>query len=680
MEQEFDSNDLKLSMNSNEPSQIILEQSPKLNLQFPPTNTNHHPEMKKKDINKYVNMVKTSMADTLKKSLKHQFNGMYNEILKKLESEKEWERINDLNNKALIKHHIEKKKDHKDLGILDYDFLKAPDPHAKKKLRTAKSTMSPKNKRKGSNTSNLSNLSINKSPNKLLRATSNMSIISQHSKPSISQANMNEPFNLVDNSVRVNDKTIKSSTNFSSNNPYYKKKVIPKEKRFPQSNFLTKSNHAITNATHISQVNNNIHSKYHDNDEIYENEHMNSSNEDELKYKDEDTYEKNKRFKFISEKMLQHQRREKDQEEQALLKEKPTISKNTKKIIKEKFSHEKPIYQRVYDVIETKRRNLAMKRIEKQEEEERINNIQNHVNKPLRKENNHNRSMSNMNKSISSDYGYLQPHQLNQSNLQNQSNQSNNGNRFKEWIKDQKNHGQKKIEEINAMKEYYQELDIQRYEMTFKPKISKNSEKLAKVRSLNKSMDGMEVADRLQNEYFEKITRKRELVNKLKPSFMPKVNNKVPSYIKVKSLIDNVFVDKTLNRDFFDDDDDEEDKNNSREVLNITKDNKDNKNNKQSKMKQKEVIKPKEQVFMSAKQLQLEKERKIIEDIKNKELMLNQQIKNVNIKKELDNNANDTTKINENLYRINIRDSSAWDKNKENTLLYDPTIDFLFKI
>ena len=285
-----------------------------------------------------------------------------------------------------------------------------------------------------------------------------------------------------------------------------------------------------------------------------------------------------------------------------------------------------------------------------------------------------------MNKSISSDYGYLQPHQLNQSNLQNQSNQSNNGNRFKEWIKDQKNHGQKKIEEINAMKEYYQELDIQRYEMTFKPKISKNSEKLAKVRSLNKSMDGMEVADRLQNEYFEKITRKRELVNKLKPSFMPKVNNKVPSYIKVKSLIDNVFVDKTLNRDFFDDDDDEEDKNNSREVLNITKDNKDNKNNKQSKMKQKEVIKPKEQVFMSAKQLQLEKERKIIEDIKNKELMLNQQIKNVNIKKELDNNANDTTKINENLYRINIRDSSAWDKNKENTLLYDPTIHFLFKI
>ncbi len=48
------------------------------------------------------------------------------------------------------------------------------------------------------------------------------------------------------------------------------------------------------------------------------------------------------------------------------------------------------------------------------------------------------------------------------------------------------------------------------------------------------------------------------MVIKNMPSFKPKVNNKIPKYIKVESKIDNVFVDKTLNRKFFDDEDSEE--------------------------------------------------------------------------------------------------------------------------
>ena len=38
-------------------------------------------------------------------------------------------------------------------------------------------------------------------------------------------------------------------------------------------------------------------------------------------------------------------------------------------------------------------------------------------------------------------------------------------------------------------------------------------------------------------------------------------------------------------------------------------------------------------------------------------------------------------KINDNSYRINIRDSGVWDKNKENTVYYEPDLhDFVFKI
>jgi len=35
-------------------------------------------------------------------------------------------------------------------------------------------------------------------------------------------------------------------------------------------------------------------------------------------------------------------------------------------------------------------------------------------------------------------------------------------------------------------------------------------------------------------------------------------------------------------------------------------------------------------------------------------------------------------RLNNKLYRINIQDSSVWDRNKENNIIYDPSLEFVF--
>ena len=507
-------------------------------------------KLPKKDLNKTIDSVKSILAATLKKSQKQHFNGVYNEMLWKIENSKKSFPTNTQN--------LE------DQSILDYDFLKTTKPKrepSKKKLKNEKSY---------------------KSLNAAVKRNLSASDILAEVKTAGSSKLLNK----------------KSSADFGS---VLKKegKVKKPEQHLRTSTFLNPNYQSTVTKNNKTFMNNSI------NFEIETYDKYRIVNDDINKTKDIDMYSKNQRHKFITEKILQTQRNQKYKEEISNMKEKPSLTKYTQKIIKKKFSKEKPIYQRYQEVIDAKNKELSIKRMIKYEEEQNIC-----------------KEFSNMSQCMNYDQ-----------------------NHFESWLKDNSNWVLQKDEKVKRMKKRYDYLEHVEVNLTFKPQISKKSEKLARVRSVN---NVSEMVDRLHNEHIEKVMRKNEMIEKSIPTFMPSVNNKIPKYIKVKSMIDNVFIDKTVNRDFFNDDDKEE------------------------------VI---EKGKIKHKLIHQEKYSKVANDkspaVQTKKIAAWKTItagiyQNEN---KIKNNIN----INENLYRINIRDSSVWDKNKENEFLYDPSFDFVFK-
>ena len=368
-----------------------------------------------------------------------------------------------------------------------------------------------------------------------------------------------------------------------------------------------------------------------------------------------DIYTRNLIQKRHTQKILEIKRKEKLQKESEALKAKPEISKVSKRIIKEKLNNEKPLYERYQEVIGIQQQKLnTLKKIADHNEATKTQKIK------VKREFNPNKSVS---------YDPV---------------------KFDEWLNDEKRWVKKIEDKVIQMKQYYKDIENEDIEFTFIPSINKFSDKICKYRSLEKC-----VLERLHNDHMNKMIKRNMMIDKSIPSFKPTLNNRIPCYIRTTPINNSLVIEesKILSLNILD-------LNNSLGLV-IEE---SNKNVIHSEIKgnlkhesELQSIQQLKQLIQSSNSNELQhslKEKKSFarsystenpnenneyqSNNNDKNKTINSQIKNKYQKMENQEKNKEDLRINNKLYRINIQDSSIWDRNKENNIIYDPSLDFVF--
>jgi hypothetical protein len=286
------------------------------------------------------------------------------------------------------------------------------------------------------------------------------------------------------------DLLIESSQNLE------KKNLSHKERENAQ-NYQNNQNNNQSN----SKINNNDNQNNLSDDEDFEpkGERVIIKNNNRYLYDNDYTYEPSMNKTFYEKEIdahnnLQHKlelmRNKKIAEEMKKLNQKPQLSKATQKIIKEKFSEEKPIYQRVNDVIKQRSEKMELlrelyKQIEAMEENE---------------------NMTRYNNSYASREV------------------------IEKFIQDQFFWQKTKEEKLALIRWEFEQAEEEACKTLHKPEISKNSEILAKNK-FNKARD-QQVHDRLYNHHEELISKKEKMQSRGIPTFTPVISKNVPKFGK----------------------------------------------------------------------------------------------------------------------------------------------------
>jgi hypothetical protein len=263
----------------------------------------------------------------------------------------------------------------------------------------------------------------------------------------------------------------------------------------------------------LSNININVNQENFSDDEDFEpkGERLVIKNNNRYLYENDYGYEPTVNKTFYEREVdahnnLQHRlelmRNKKIAEEMKKLNQRPKMSQTTKKIIKEKFSEEKPIYQRVDDVIKQRTEKMELlkelyKQIETMEENE---------------------NMTRYNNSFASKEV------------------------VEKFIQDQFFWQKTKEEKLAMLRWEFEQAEEEACKTLYKPEISKNSEILAKNK-FNKVKD-QQVHDRLYNHHEELISKKDKMQSRGIPSFTPVITKNVPKFGKKEIVTKNDLINK----------------------------------------------------------------------------------------------------------------------------------------
>jgi hypothetical protein len=263
----------------------------------------------------------------------------------------------------------------------------------------------------------------------------------------------------------------------------------------------------------LSNININVNQENFSDDEDFEpkGERLVIKNNNRYLYENDYGYEPTVNKTFYEREVdahnnLQHRlelmRNKKIAEEMKKLNQRPKMSQTTKKIIKEKFSEEKPIYQRVDDVIKQRTEKMELlkelyKQIETMEENE---------------------NMTRYNNSFASKEV------------------------VEKFIQDQFFWQKTKEEKLAMLRWEFEQAEEEACKTLYKPEISKNSEILAKNK-FNKAKD-QQVHDRLYNHNEELISKKEKMQSRGIPSFTPIITKNVPKFGKKEIVTKNDLINK----------------------------------------------------------------------------------------------------------------------------------------
>lgn len=302
--------------------------------------------------------------------------------------------------------------------------------------------------------------------------------------------------------ILSNDLLIESSQNIDRKNIIHKKLS---EKENPQSTSQLNKN--------LSKINiiNNQNNFSDDEDFEPKGERVLIKNNNRYLYENDYSYEPTMNKTFYDREIdahnnLQHRlelmRNKKIAEEMNKLNQKPQLSKVTQKIIKEKFSEEKPIYQRVNDVIKQRSEKMEMlkelyKQIEAMEENENMTRY------------NHSYASRDV---------------------------------IEKFIQDQFFWKKTKEEKLALLRWEFEQAEEEACKTLYKPEISKNSEILAKNK-FNKARD-QQVHDRLYNHHEELMSKKEKMKSRGIPSFTPVISKNVPKFGKKEIITKNILINK----------------------------------------------------------------------------------------------------------------------------------------
>lgn len=261
------------------------------------------------------------------------------------------------------------------------------------------------------------------------------------------------------------------------------------------------------------------------------------------------------------------------------------------------------------------------------------------------------------------------------------------------WIKNEENWQNKKNIKIANMQKAKDFLEFQQLETLFKPHIDQNSRKILSAQKkisrnilYNKfntfNMDNNQmtedekfhesiifpsrrVFDNLYNRRFDSDIKREKILKEISHDFKPQINN---DYIyKQQNLAHHVQKKKI------------------QKSLNIPKNPKKHEKNfvkKLNNSKKRDLGFPEKEYIVKNESKETRKMRhisikdntyKIIQDKKEQTMKLLDEVEKENVKKEKINNINQQRRLSKSdqLYKLNIRSCSAWDKNKENNVYYD---------
>lgn len=457
-----------------------------------------------KDVNKCITNVQLLLHDTLIKSQKERFNIMYGNMLKKIEQDKHV-------NKHPSKHVLPSSKKHSNdnIGILEYDFL---NPVQKKSKR------------------NVTYTSIYKSQSPKRTSPKRTFSDKSYNSPNNSQKRMGpgpfeeEPFRLIlnspekkTNSISNNNATFKCNDfkvlneDQNKNKQVEKKKEIEKEEEKAFEKLKEKEREKAFNQGKFTNKNKFQSNENKINDKADESVSKSPTSrvisddfDDDLE--DKDIYTRSLIQKRQTQKKIEIKRKEKLQKESEALKATPGISKLSKRIIKEKLNKEKPLYERYQEVVGIQQQKLnTLKEIA--DHNEATKTLKTKVKREF-----------NPNKSVTHDPV-----------------------KFDEWLNDEKRWVKKKEEKVILMKQYYKDIENEDIDFTFKPSINKFSDKICRIRSLEKS----EVVERLHNDHINKMIKRNMMIDKSIPSFKPTLNNRIPGYIRTAPLNNSLVIEES---------------------------------------------------------------------------------------------------------------------------------------
>ena len=353
------------------------------------------------------------------------------------------------------------------------------------------------------------------------------------------------------------------------------------------------------------------------------------------------------------EKKLEIIKNKKRIEEQKNFKEKPQMAKNSQKII-DKLSYKKPIYARTTEILKNRDQKVEKMKsmyseLKNIEEEESIGVIK------------------------------LPTHY--------------NENHFNEWRKTNDFWEKNKNEKIVKIKQENENLETETFKNLHHPSIDKRSELMVRSKVLNDE-NYAPIYDKLFNLHNEKPNKIHQLMLKNMPTFSPSINNKIPNFLQ-NTLSNKITKNSSISNGRTSSL--QKNNTNSKNALNCSIDslllknyneiafNKYSRNKINSSMTElynNPLINNDEEEPVSRYRLALQ-----LSKFNNKKshpkLRTNNSMDNRDRKMEIpwqtsihfvNNKVNEKKEAPNSLYKINVRNNSAWDKNKENQIMFDHKI------
>lgn len=234
--------------------------------------------------------------------------------------------------------------------------------------------------------------------------------------------------------------------------------------------------------------------------------------------KNESFYEIEKDRKMRKDLHLETLRNQKREEENKLLKDRPTLTEVSKKIIKTKYSEERPLYLRTSEIIEQKNQtliNMQKMFLEKEAVEISKNTISQTKNNSLL---------------ITKNTNFLNTTQPIHYNISSIQETTYNHKRFEDWRNFALEWNKKKHEKNRKLKEDKDnEIFIDEISRPYRPLINSNSEYLASV--INNDMP---LVQRLYNRqlFDKKQSKLHKIYREMTPNFKPNLRKNVPGYLK----------------------------------------------------------------------------------------------------------------------------------------------------